>query len=302
MAAESDHPTVTQLRNLARAGRQAMAARDWRTVEDCAQGILRRHADDPEGHFLLGIAAKAAKQPRRAIEAFETVLRMAPARYDAGIELASQFSMARRNGEVADLLERFTPALDNSPRYLDLAGTVYTEIGLPEKAWPLYGKACELQPEITLFQANRAACAVYVGEIETAKEIYRRLLAANPTHQRNHYQLSRVARAEDLQHIRQMEQVLGDTNQPPERNIFIYYAIGKEYEDLHEWDRAFDYFKRAGDAVSSVANYDVADDIAIIDTVIEHCNADWLLQCPAPANVQTRRRCSSWACRAPVLR
>ncbi len=266
----------TEITNLSTAGRKAAAMQDWATVHLCANGILSRAADEPEGLFLLGLVEKASEHPKKAVEAFESVLRLDPDRYDAAVELASQYSMARRNGEVDALLTRYEEALANSPKYLDMAGTVYTEIGKPEKAWPLYKKACELQPEISLFQANLASCAVYVGEIETAKKIYSALLDQYPAHQRNHYQLARLERAKDSQHIEQMEGVLRDTNLPAERNIFLHYGLGKEYEDLQQWDQAFEHFRQAGDAAYSIANYDVADDIAIIDSIIETCNVDWL--------------------------
>lgn len=266
----------SEIENLSLAGRRAAAQQDWPTVQLCANGIMKRDQKNPEGLFLLGVAEKAAEHPKKAIMAFQAVLSINNERYDAAVELASQYSMARRNGEVDDLLSRYESLLVNSPKYLDMAGTTYTEIGLPEKAWPLYQKAYELQPEASLFRANLASCAVYVGEIETAKKMYQELLNANPTHQRNHYHLARLERARDNTHIAQMEHVLETTQLPPDRNIFLHYALGKEYEDLEQWDAAFEHFKRAGDGAFGIANYDVADDIAIIDKVIETCDAGWL--------------------------
>lgn len=269
------NPEIT---NLADAGRRAAAMQDWRTVHECAQGILKRTRDFADGYFLLGLAEKAAKHPRRAIEAFEKVLEMDSGRYDAAVELATQYSMGRRNAEVAATLAGVEDKLGNSPRYLDMAGTVYTEIGLPEKAWPLYRRACELQPDVPLFRANLASCAVYVGEIDAARDAFEYLLDRNPTHQRNHYQLARLQRATDRSHIEQMEQVLAETKLPPDRNIFLYYALGKEYEDLGEWDRAFDWYKKGGDAVMSVADYDIVSDLSVIDAVVANCSADWMSQ------------------------
>jgi tetratricopeptide (TPR) repeat protein len=266
----------TEISNLSTAGRKAAAMQDWATVQLCADGILSRSQEEPEGFFLLGLVEKASEHPKNAVEAFEAVLRLDTNRYDAAVELASQYSMARRNGEVSELLARYEGSLDNSPKYLDMAGTIYTEIGRPEKAWPLYRRACELQPEIDLFQANLASNAVYVGEIETAKDIYTKLLARNPAHQRNHYQLARLERAQDARHVEQMLAVLHKTNLPPERNVFLHYALGKEYEDLQQWEKAFEHFKQAGDAAYGISNYRVEDDIAIIDKVIEVCDTSWL--------------------------
>ena len=265
-----------EVTNLSNAGRQAAAQQDWSTVHICAKGILSRVANEPEGHYLLGLVEKAAQHPKKAIAAFESVLGLDAERYDAAIELASQYSMGRRNGEAAAMLTQYEGALDNSPKYLDMAGTTYSEIGMPDKAWPLYQKACELQPEISLFKANLASCAVFVGEIDVARKAYKELLEKNPAHQRNHYQLARVERAKDSQHVEEMENVLRETNLSPDQNVFIHYALGKEYEDLQQWDKAFDNFKQAGDAVVGVANYDVGSDIAIIDKAIDVCNAEWL--------------------------
>ena len=56
----------------------------------------------------------------------------------------------------------------------------------------------------------------------------------------------------------------------------MYYALGKELEDLERWQESFEYYRKAGDAVTCVANYDVADDVHLMDTIIRVCNADWL--------------------------
>ena len=267
-----------QIEQLNIAGRQAAATQDWATVERCARGILGLNRNHPEGHFLAGLVGKAAQNPRQAIESFEMVLRIDSERYDAAVELATLMSMARRNGEAAALLGRYEERLSNSPKYLDMAATTYTEIGLPERAWPLYQKAVALQPEIPLFQGNLAACAVYVGEMETARQAYRDLLRDSPTHQRNHYHLSRIQRARDTAHIDEMLEVLEKTGLPPERNIFLYFALGKEYEDLGRWDDAFDFYKRGNDAAYAISRYDVKADIDIVDKVIEICDRRWITE------------------------
>jgi tetratricopeptide (TPR) repeat protein len=260
--------------------RRAAQSQDWATVGTCAQQILSRDGASAEGHFLSGLVEKAAQRPRSAEAAFARALELDAGRYDAAVELANQHSIGRRNAAAAELLARYASMLGGSPRYLDLAGTVYTEIGMAEKAWPLYRKANELQPGVPLLQANLAACSVYLGKIEEARALYRGLLERTPNHQRNHYHLARLERARDTTHVEQMQRVLSSTRLPPDKNIFLYYALGKELEDLEQWQEAFRYYKLAGDAVSSVARYDVAEDIALIDKVIEVCDAQWLARGP----------------------
>ena len=271
------HQTLAQI---AATARKAAQSRDWATVSACAGEILKRDGNSPEGHFLSGLVKKASRRPVRAAEAFARALELDAGRYDAAIELANQYGLANRHAEALELLEKYKSHLGNSPRYLNMAGLSYSTLGLHERAWPLHQRAIELQPGVALFQANLAACGVYLGKIEEAKAAYKALLERVPSHQRNHYELARLEQAKDATHVEQMKAILRSTKLPPDKNIFIYYAIGKELEDLGQWEEAFRYYQMAGDAVTSVANYDVAADIELIDKIIEVCDAGWLAAGP----------------------
>jgi len=273
-----------ELSHISAAARRAVQSQDWATVDACANEILRRDEKSAEGYFLAGLVQRTLNKPVKAVQAFEQALKLDTSRYDAAVELANQYSIARRNGDAAALLAKYEAAMSNSPMYLDLAGTVYTEIGLSQKAWPLYRKATTLQPGVDLFQANLAACGVYLGKFEEAKSIYRDLLQRFPGHRRNHYHLSRLAKVTDTGHVEQMKEILRTADDTPDKNIFLYYAIGKELEDLEQWDESFEYYRRAGEAVTTVAHYDVAADIRLIDTIIEVCHADWLADTAPAAN------------------
>jgi tetratricopeptide (TPR) repeat protein len=264
-------------------GRRAIQRRDWATVQRCAQAILACDSSSAEGHFLAGLAERAAGRPSRAIAALSRVLQLASERYDAAVELADALARNFRQGEARALLERYERHLSNSPHYLNLAGLTWSLIGMRERAWRLHRRAVDLQPGVAPLEANLAACSVYLGKLDEARALYRSLLARNPNHQRNHYDLARLERARDATHVEQMKAVLAATKLPHDQNIFLYYALGKELEDLERWDEAFHYFKLAGDAAISVAGYDVAEDIALIDAVIQTCNAAWLDDSPATA-------------------
>ena len=256
--------------------RMAAQKGDWQTVSTCAQEILRRDDDDPEGHFLTGLVEKAAMRSEGAIDAFTHALQLNPERYDAAIELASRHAKNRDYRKAGALLDQYESYLGNSPRYLDMAGSAYTIIKMWEKAWPLFKKANELQPNIELFEANIAYCAATLGKIDEAKKLYERLLQRRPHHMRNHYNLCRLEKARDETHVNQMKQVLQETNLSPDRNVYVYYALGKELEDLEQWDESFKYYKMGGDAVSSVSTYRLQDDIDVINNVIDVCDSEWL--------------------------
>jgi tetratricopeptide (TPR) repeat protein len=270
--------------HLSEQARHAVRIQDWGTVSVCANSILHQDINNPEGHFLSGLIERVSNRPAKAAKAFERALELDERRYDAAIELANQYSIARRNVDVADLLAKYEDKLGNSSMYLDLAGTVYNDIGMPQKAWPLYKKANELQPGVDLFQANLAACGVFLGKIEESRQIYQALLKRFPNHQRNHYQLARLGKAKDTTHIEQMQEILKNSAATSDKNIFMYYALGKELEDLERWEESYSYYQKGGDAVCSVAKYEITNDVALINKIIKVCNKDWLNKGAAKPN------------------
>ena len=273
MAAETTH--------ISKVARQAVAAKDWARVSSCAMEIRSQAPSDAEGPFLMGLARKAARQPEAAIRFFQQALSLNADRYDAAIELANLHVISNRYDDARVLLDDYRGHLRNSPVYLDMAGQAYFAMGFYEHAWPLYEQASHLQPNSEVFQAHMASCGVYVGKIDLAKSIYRNLLKRNPRHQQTHYNLAQLDRARDDRHIRQMLKVLRKGDPNPASNIYLFYALGKEYEDLGHWGDAFRYYEKGGDAVKTVSDYNVVDDIRLMDKIIETCSADWLKDRPA---------------------
>jgi thioredoxin-like negative regulator of GroEL len=260
--------------------RAAAEDNDWITVGTCAARLMELMPGEAEGHFLAGLAARGLGRPVEAKAAFERALGLDARRYDAAIELAAQSLAAGRHNEALKLLEAYESRLGNSPMYLDLAATLYSRMALHERAGPLFEQANRLQPGVGSLQAHLAECQVVLGRIDEAAGIYEALLRQYPRHQRYHYELSRLRRARDATHVEEMKAVLESAALPPPRNIFLYYAIGKEFEDLERWDEAFEYYKLAGDAARSVSPYDVQTDVHLVETIIEVCNAEWLADAP----------------------
>lgn len=104
---------TASIADIAGYARRAVQAQDWPAVAKSADEILRHDENNAEGHFLWGLVERIQRRPQKAIQAFERVLAIDPERYDAGVELANQFSIARRNGDAAELLARYEDRLSN---------------------------------------------------------------------------------------------------------------------------------------------------------------------------------------------
>jgi tetratricopeptide (TPR) repeat protein len=268
--------STSQLRKLAR---QAMAANDWARVGQCAIEISRLEPQAAEGPFLMGMSQKALKNPERAAQFFQRALELNSDRHDVAIELANQHIMLSQYQQARELLTQYVERLPEDATYLDLAGNAWFVMGHYDAAWPLFERAVKLAPGAEAFQVHKAACAVFLGKRDVARTTYTRILKRNPKNQRIHYELAQLERAKNDRHVRQMLRAVRAGS--PADNIFLYYALGKEYEDLEQWENSFEYYKRAGDAVTSVSQYDVREDVAVIDSIIATCDKEWLQDGPS---------------------
>ncbi|MCW8091957.1 tetratricopeptide repeat-containing sulfotransferase family protein [Alteromonas sp. ASW11-130] len=264
------------INNLSQVGRKAIFEQDWATLEKVAHEAVDTYPREPESHFLIGKLFALQQKIKPAISAFTNALKLDDNRYDAAIELGHLYVLSKRNGEAAELVRTYQQHLNNSPYYLSLAAVICDQISLPETAYRLHKKAYELQPEINTFKANLAASCVFLGKTSEAKALYEELMQSSPSHQRNHYFYSRLQTAQDDSHVSQMKTVLEKESNPAEKNIYMYYAIAKELEDLQRWDESFFYYKMAGDAATQVANYDVNEDLDILQSVIDNCTNTWM--------------------------
>jgi hypothetical protein len=138
--------SAAQARRLAHRAKPARAA------------LLRQYPADPEGHFLAGLAATGPRPPGEAAGPSNRRSGSAPPATTPPSSWPSNTSSGR-HADAVRLIEAYRARLGNSPMYLDLAGTIYSRLGLPERAAPLYrggqppatrGRAAAGEPRVLL--------------------------------------------------------------------------------------------------------------------------------------------------------
>ncbi len=261
--------TTAPLETLVSAARAAVRSGDWATVNRHARRLMADPGAAAEGHFLLGLAHAAAGREPAAARSFSRSLDADPGRYDAAIERAVLRQRQQHHGDAVALVAAHEALLSGSPYYLDKAGTVMQRAGLPARALPLFERARALQPSASNVTANLAECYTFVGQLDKARELYRELIRRHPQHAKNHYELARLTTATDFGHIDQMRGIIEASSQPVQHHIYLFYALGKELEDLGEWDDAFRYLSMAGDAAATAGRYDVGKDLALLEAAVD---------------------------------
>ncbi|MEW5250188.1 tetratricopeptide repeat-containing sulfotransferase family protein [Microbulbifer sp. 2201CG32-9] len=222
---------------------------------------------DPESDFYLGLANLFLGNIDTAENLFQKTTQHDANRYDATLFLA-RCKLEQRRNDLAFAFAKGCSVPVEDPYFLDMAGTVFSHVGRPDIALPYLEKASTIDSSSTSVLSNFAICNLHLGNIDTARTLFSKIITQEPHNQRCHWQLSKITTATDYSHIKNMKGIIQKRKLKPEHCVFYNYAIGKEFEDLKEWDLAFKHYDLAASTVNKHLNYDVALDEKLVDELI----------------------------------
>ncbi|GMG85920.1 hypothetical protein MNKW57_02410 [Biformimicrobium ophioploci] len=198
-----------------------------------------------------------------------------PQRHDARIQRARCLVQAGNHAEAEQEADLCRGAVQDKPKLLDLLATVYSHIGKQEKAEPLARRASELAPADLAILSNAAAIQLFVGEDQRAAGNLTRTLQLAPQHYRSHWQLSKARRAADEHHCEQMETLLADPACADDGRVYLHYALGKEYEDLQQWQRAWEHYRDGTALQRNRIRYSADDGEALFECLKHTFDRQW---------------------------
>lgn len=226
-------------------------------ASECCRRLLGAKPDLVEAHFLVGLIAIEMKQTWTAVSAFGSVTKLDPQHGAAWAQLATLFMGAGQPARADSALENAIKHEDGNPVILNMIGHVYGMLGDQPEARRWTGRAVEAQPHNVAFLVNLANIHMFQGELAEAESLLDRALSVRPDNANAHWVLASLRKARDDTHVRQIEAILKKSNGwHPRELAFLYYALGKELEDLQQWDRAFDAFENGARARRGTLEHD----------------------------------------------
>ncbi len=254
-------PPALWMRDALRDGFAALQRGDTDAAADCCRRVLEVRNDLPEGHFLVGLVALELEQRKTALSAFGSVTTLDPEHGAAWAHLARLFMQTGQTLLADGALDKAVRHADDNPVVLDLIGHVHTMLGEEPEALQWYTRAVAGQPDNVEFLVNKANCQMYVGDLDDARGTLHRALKLSPGNASAHWILASLHRAKDRSHVDEMRKLLDNGQYPKRAEAFLCYAIGKELEDLEDWEAAFAAFDRGGRARRATIEYEEQDEI-----------------------------------------
>jgi tetratricopeptide (TPR) repeat protein len=280
-------------------------------------GVAEAHANLGELHVQQGRFADAEASCRRA-------LALKPELAQAHRSLGNALARLHR---VEESLASFARALAIDPSYLDAhmnAAAVQRSVGQLDAAAANLKRALEIDPDliqahIELATVNRlqrrtaecerscaaalrvdpnstAALAVLaelyadLGDFARAQQLHRRILEVDPEALESVAGLSRLKRMaiSDTDWLKDAQRLLAQA-WPARRERLLHFALGKYYDDVAEFGRAFHHYRLANELSRQCGpKHDAAALTRTVDAILQCFDPAWIAnhQTPPPRSAR----------------
>jgi len=235
-----------------------------------AQSLIAANATDHRAWHLLSLVAAKRGRLVEALTCIGRALAIEP--NDVGLRLQQgQYLIA--NGERSEALGVATSLADATlgrADWNDALGTLFTLCDEPSRALPFFLAAVRQSPNDSRYHYNLAAVQRMTGDLADAEATLDAVIAKQPSNAYAYYTRSDLrTQSRERNHVGEMIAALDRHVRHVGDRILVCYALGKELDDIGDYGRAFHYFKRGADAQRALFTYDVRDDTAAIDRIIE---------------------------------
>jgi predicted O-linked N-acetylglucosamine transferase (SPINDLY family) len=302
-------------------------ARQGKDALDAVERAARLLPDDAGAQINLGNALGRLGRLDEAVQAFRRGLALNPHYAEAHETLGNALLEL---GRYADAVASYRRALDIAPRVAathNNLGSALRALGMLDDAVACFRRAIVLEPNLDEAHCNLGIALRLMGRTDDAQAACRRALEISPRSTtawmalaEAHADEGRFSEAQNLlEHViaiapdspeawagivrlRKMTsmdtewaaraQRIVDGPLPSRQQIVLRYAMGKYFDDLREFERAYENFQRANELTKRRRDkHDRGQLTQIVDGIIRSFDREWL----------SRTRVDSNPSRVPVI-
>ncbi len=177
--------------------------------------------------------------------------------FDAVVERLGKLSAA------ADELAGLPPM---GPQFLARVGKAYTLLGAHDRAADFLRRTADATPFDASAQYNVGSALIFTGEFEEAKRRLTQAVRIEPRHYMAWYALvSLEPQTVVSNYIPALLAQFAGPDPAGDRTIHIGHALAKTYEDLGDYETAFDWLEKAKAARRAKADYSARREDALFD-------------------------------------
>lgn len=243
----------------------------------------------PEALCNLGLVRLKQDRADEAIAWLSRALQLRPGYPEALVGLGRSLHEQDRLEESAKVLLEATRRAPEKTDAWSHLGAVRMEMGETTAAEEAYARALEIDPQCTDALAGLGNLRLEEGQIDGSVKLLEQVLTIDPDHlgARFHLAQARKVMPGDA-NLAVLEACAADLPAlSADRRISLHYALGKAYDDLKAWDKAFPHFLEGARLKRARLSYDPALDAARTSRIAEVVDAAFIKRFAGAGNDST---------------
>lgn len=252
---------------------------------DLARQAVAGRPEDPSAHGTLGNLLQENEQAHEAIAAYRTALRLDPDNAGTRFNLGQALILAGEPEAAAAEFRRLMEQAPADPHFHTGLGDALVEAGRLQEALGAHRRALALSPDDPYALAGLGLALVAAGEFEEAARCYRPLIAdgrLERAHVWLEYVKTRRFTPSDRKEIEdaewaaaRLEEDADPDSGPAPKCGDVHFALGKMYDDLGEYDPAFEHYRRGNEILRRHRPFDPDGPDRLVETIETRFDEAW---------------------------
>ena len=210
-------------------------------LENKARGLLKKYNKSVELQNILGFALSSQRKLIDATKIFETIIKTQPDFY---------FAYNNMGNVLKDLCK-----LDEAKIY--------------------YQKCIKINPNYIEAYIGLGKIFLDLNKLDKSAAVFKQALKLKPENGELHRRLSQVVKYEQTSsHVKDMEKIISSGDVTHTQQMHLSFALGKAYEDMKSYDKAFLHWKKGNFLKRKQIKYSTKYQARLVKTIKENFTND----------------------------
>jgi len=213
-------------------------------AEEVLSKALRLHPGFPDAICNMGGVHLAREENETALEHYRRALSLRPTYVEAQMGIAKTLQAMEKLNDAEMAAVRAIQFDEYNPKTHALLAGIQTELSKPEQAEAAYERALRLKPDSNDALLGLGYLCTENGQLERARELFERAIEIKPDNFAAHVQLVQTSKVKigdpHFSALQREEQKMADHSD--NRRLSLHFALGKGYDDIKEYDKAFPHY------------------------------------------------------------
>lgn len=227
----------------------------------CYKKAIALKPDYIDAYNNLGNGLEKKGLLDQAILVYQKAIALSPGNADLHNNLGITLKDVNRLDEAAESIKKAISLRPDFAEAYNNLGNILEKLHQSNKAIENYKKAISLQPEYTQAHCNLGIEFEKTGQMDKAVACFRKAISIKPDHIEAHRHLSKSIKHTHYDNdIAAMESLYKENKLSDSQRILLCFSLGKAFEDLKDFEKAFFFIKEANHLHRRSYTYDISKD------------------------------------------